>query len=65
MEQKPTGENPGNAQTNPEIILSSPSTGSIPPAPEQNLSELRYSKCFRGCLLLQMWRKITGCYATG
>ena len=33
MEQKPTGENPGNAQTNPEIILSSPSTGSAEPAP--------------------------------
>ena len=35
MEQKPTGENPGNAQTNPEIILSSPSTGSAEPAPNK------------------------------
>jgi uncharacterized RDD family membrane protein YckC/ribosomal protein L40E len=35
MEQKPTGENPGNAQTNPEIIISSPSTGSIDPTPNK------------------------------
>jgi len=36
MEQKSTGENPGNAQTNPEIILSSPSTGGAAPGPNKS-----------------------------